>query len=42
MRRKGVGLDLKIAAVEKYKRGEGSLLEICKRFSIRSNAQLGI
>ncbi len=33
-------VELKTAAVETYLRGEGSLLEICKRFSIRSKTQL--
>ena len=37
-RRYSVGL--KIAAVEAYLRGEGSLMEICKRFSIRNKRQL--
>ena len=32
--------ELKTTAVEAYLRGEGSLLEICKLFSIRSNTQL--
>lgn len=32
--------ELKIAAVEAYLRGEGSLVEICKKFKIRSNTQL--
>lgn len=32
--------ELKTSAVESYLRGEGSLVEICKRFSIRSKAQL--
>lgn len=33
-------VELKTAAVEAYLRGEGSILEICKRFNIRSNRQL--
>ena len=32
--------ELKIAAVEAYLQGEGSQLEICKRYNIRSKAQL--
>lgn len=32
--------ELKIAAVEAYLRGEGSLMEICKKFKIRSKTQL--
>ncbi|NBJ15121.1 MAG: transposase [Dehalobacter sp. 4CP] len=33
-------LELKTTAVEAYIRGEGSLLEICKKFSLRGKAQL--
>ena len=33
-------VELKTAAVEAYLQGEGSLLEICKRYCIRSEAQL--
>lgn len=33
-------VELKTAAVEAYLRGEASLLEICKRYSIRSKRQL--
>jgi len=32
--------ELKTAAIEAYLRGEGSLLEMCKRYSIRSKRQL--
>jgi transposase-like protein len=32
--------ELKTAAVEAYLRGEGSLLDICKKFKIRSKTQL--
>ena len=32
--------ELKIAAVEAYLRGEGSQVEICKRYNIRSKTQL--
>lgn len=33
-------LELKTAAVEEYLRGEGSQMEICKRYQIRSEKQL--
>lgn len=33
-------VDLKTEAVEAYLRGEGSLVKVCKRFSIRNKAQL--
>lgn len=33
-------VELKTAAVEAYLRGEGSQVEICKKYSIRSKAQL--
>jgi transposase-like protein len=33
-------VELKTAAVEAYLRGEGSQVEICKRYSIRSKKQL--
>lgn len=33
-------VELKTAAIEAYLRGEGSQLEICKRYSIRSKRQL--
>ena len=33
-------VELKIAAIEAYLRGEGSQMEICKRYSIRSKTQL--
>lgn len=33
-------VELRIAAVEAYLRGEGSQVEICKRFNIRSKTQL--
>ena len=33
-------VELKTAAVEAYLRGEGSQMEICKKYSIRSKAQL--
>lgn len=36
----GYSVELKIAAVKAYLRGEGSQVEICKRYNIRSKAQL--
>ncbi|MTI94102.1 MAG: transposase [Firmicutes bacterium] len=36
----GYSTELKTRAVEAYLRGEGSLLDMCKRFSIRSKTQL--
>lgn len=37
---KRYSVELKIAAVEAYLRGEGSLVEICKKYRIRSKTQL--
>lgn len=34
------GVELKTAAIEAYLRGEGSQVEICKRYNVRSKAQL--
>lgn len=34
------GVELKTAAIEAYLRGEGSQVEICKKYNIRSKAQL--
>lgn len=36
----GYSVDLKTAAVEAYLQGEGSLVELCKRYGIRSKTQL--
>lgn len=40
MGRRGISYDEKLEAVEKYKRGEGSQVEICKRYKISNKVQL--